>query len=167
MSDPQPPPSVPKWLSRSVVTLLALQVGLLWVQGSLLQRQHRDLQALREDVQALADSLDQDQDQDSWDDSGIEANPARWTRHRGARVARVSDDEGDQAEKDLAQSRQSAQEALAKARDTQEKMSIQANIEKAEAKSRAEAAPWKPWLWGAVAVSVLSLLVRALFRRRG
>jgi hypothetical protein len=182
MSEPHPAPIIPKWLSRSVVTLLALQVGLLWVHGSLLQRQHDDLQALREDVQALADSLDQDQDE--WDSSGIEPNPARWAGHRGRPAARAAylraeesgkapEGEGDQAltelQKDMDQTRKSERDAVAKARDTQEKMSIQANIQKAEDKARAQADTdsWMPWVWGAVAVSVLALLVRAIFRRRG
>jgi ribosomal protein S21 len=176
MSEPHPAPVLPKWLSRSVVTLLALQVGLLWVHGSLLQRQHDDLMALREDVQALADSLDQGQDE--WDSNGIEPNPARWAGHRNHRTARAAylraeEPEGDQAltelKKDMDQTRKSERDAVAKARDTQEKMSIQANIQKAEDKARAQAetASWMPWVWGAAAVSVVSLLVRALFRRRG
>ena len=182
MNEPHPAPLLPKWLSRSVLALLALQVGLLWVHGSLLQRQHDELMALREDVQALADSLDQDQDE--WDSNSIDPHPARWAGHRGHRTARAAylraeetgkaaEGEGDQAltelKKDMDQTRKSERDAVAKARDTQEKMSISANIQKAEDKARAEAVihDWMPWLWGAVAVSVLALLVRALFRRRG
>lgn len=183
MSDSNPPPVVPKWLSRSVVTLLVLQVCLLWVHGSLLQRQHDDIQALREDVQALADSLDQDDDDK--DSNQADPHPARWVRHPhpGRRAVRTGylraaadpapADEGDPALKDLQKDtqrvRQSEQEAVAKARDTQEKMSIEANIQKAEAQSRlqAQADGWKPWVWGAVAVAILALGARALYRRRG
>jgi hypothetical protein len=180
MNEPHPAPVLPKWLSRSVVILLALQVGLLWVHGSLLQRQHDDLMALREDVQALADSLDQNEDE--WDSNGIGPNPARWAGHRGHRTARAAylrteeagkAPEGDQAltelKKDTDQVRQSERDAVAKARDTQEKLSISANIQKAEDKARAEAVThdWMPWVWSAVAATVLALLVRALFRRRG
>jgi hypothetical protein len=170
------------WLSRSIVILLALQVGLLWTHGSLLQRQHDDIQALREDVQALADSLDQDQD--DWDSNEADTRPARWVRHRGGRPVRAAylraeeagkapADEGDPAltdlQKDTGRVRQSEQEALAKARDAQEKLSIEANIRKAEAQARlqAEADGWKRWVWGAAAVGILALGARALYRRRG
>jgi len=179
MSETHPAPVVPKWLSRTVVPLLALQVGLLWTHGSLLQRQHDDIQALREDVQALADSLDQDQD--DWDSNDIGPHPARFARRQGGGMVRTAylraeesgKDEGDQelkdAQKDLANTRQSAQDAVAKARATQEKMSISAAIDKAEAKAKleAEADTWKPWLWVGVAVVAVALLVRAIFRRRG
>ena len=181
MSEPQPDPVIPKWLSRSVVVLLAVQVALLWTHGSLLQRQHDDIQALREDVQALADSLDQDWDGDEAD---AQPHPARWARHPGrhpVRAARVRmeepgkapADEGDPALKDLKKDldtvRQSEQDAIAKARDAQEKLSIQANIEKAEAKATREAAadPWKPWLWVGAAAAAAAVMARSLYRRRG
>jgi hypothetical protein len=177
MSETQPAPVVPKWLSRTVVTLLALQVGLLWTHGSLLQRQHDDIQALREDVQALADSLDQD----DWDSSDIGPHPARFARRQGGGMVRTAylraeeagKDEGDQelkdTQKDLANARQSALDAVAKARATQEKMSISAAIDKAEAKAKlqAEGDTWKPWLWVGVAVVAVALMVRAILRRRG
>jgi hypothetical protein len=180
MSEPQPVPAFPKWLSRSVVILLAVQVALLWTHGSLLQRQHDDIQSLREDVQALADSLDQDWDGDEAD---TQPHPARWARHPGhhpARAARVRmeesgkapADEGDPAlkelKKDLDTVRQSERDALAKARDTQEKLSIQANVDKAEAKAAREAAaaPWQPWLWVGAAAAAAAVLARSLYRRR-
>lgn len=183
MSEPQPVPVIPKWLSRSVVTLLTVQVALLWTHGSLLQRQHDDIQSLREDVQALADSLDQNWD---GDESGAEtqAHPARWAHrpgHHPVRAARLRTqapgkapaDEGDPAlkdlQKDLDSVRQSEQDALAKARDAQEKLSLQANLGKAEAKADREAAaePWKPWLWVAAATAAAATLARSLYRRRG
>jgi hypothetical protein len=182
MSEPNPAPVIPKWLSRTVVALLAVQVALLWTHGSLLQRQHDDIQALREDVQALADSLDQDQD--DWDANPIDPHPARWARRPGRGAVRAAylraeesgkppADEGDESlkdlQKDLANVRQSERDAIAKARQDQEKMSISANIEKAEAKARldAEAEGWKRWVWVAAAAAGLALLVRALYRRRG
>jgi ElaB/YqjD/DUF883 family membrane-anchored ribosome-binding protein len=179
MSDSNTPPVLPKWLSRSVVILLALQVGLLWTHGSLLQRQHDDIQSLREDVQALADSLDQDQDDgDSNEaDSGPQPHAARWIRRKHkARVVRATyaaQDEGDPALKDLNNDqervRQSERDAIAKARDAQEKLSIQANIQKADAKAQreAQAQPWKPWLWVGGAAAAAILLGRSLYRRRG
>ena len=36
-----------------------------------------------------------------------------------------------------------------------------------KARAQAETDSWMPWVWGAAAVSVLALLVRAIFRRRG
>jgi hypothetical protein len=184
MSNPNPAPVIPKWLSRSIVTLLALQVGLLWTHGSLLQRQHDDILALRGDIQALAESLDQDQD--GWDSNQVDPDPhpARWAGHQGRGPVRTAwlrtqesgkapADEGDPALRDLKKEqdtvRQSERDAVAKARDAQEKVSIGANIEKAEAKARleAEGETWKPWLWAGVGVVVVALLVRALYRRRG
>jgi len=177
MSEPRPAPPLPKWLSSCIVALLAVQVGLLWTHGSLLQRQHDDILALREDVQALADSLDQDQDWDS-NEGDPSPHPARWARGRDGRAVRTAfmrtaDEEADpalkEAQKDLAAVKQSQQDAVAKARDTQEKMSIAANIEKADAKAKleAEAEPWLRWMWVGAAVTVAALAVRALYRRRG
>ena len=178
MSDPKPAPVLPAWLSRAVVALLVVQVGLLWTHGSLLQRQHDDILALREDVQALADSLDQDQDWDS-NEADPSPHPARWAEHHGGRKARAvlvrtaTEDEPDpalkEAKKDLDATRKSQQDAIAKARDTQEKMSITANIEKAEAKARleTESESWQRWIWLGAAVAVAGLVVRAVLRRRG
>jgi|GEM_PF-376109 ElaB/YqjD/DUF883 family membrane-anchored ribosome-binding protein len=179
MSEPQPDPVIPKWLSRSVVSLLAVQVALLWTHGSLLQRQHDDIQALREDVQALADSLDQDWDDDQADP---QPHPARWARHHQGRApvrsaylqaqdpAKAPAEEGDPAlKKDLDSVRQSEQDAIAKAHEAQEKLSIQANIDKAEAKAAQEKAAdaWKPWLWVGLSAAAVALLARAVLRRRG
>jgi hypothetical protein len=182
MSPSSPPtPLFSKWSSRSVIALLTLQVGLLWIHGSLIQRQHDDIQALRGDVQALADSLDQDQDDD--DTTGA-ARPVRSPVGRHGRVRRVAfqqapeppraaaepPDPGDSAAaQELEAAKRSAQEAVAKARDTQEKMSIPENIRLADEKARLAAAgkhgpPW-PWI-GAGAAAVLALWVRA-HRRRG
>jgi len=178
MSTPNPAPGIPKWLSRSIVTLLVVQVALLWTYGSLLQRQHDDIQALREDVQDLADSLDQDQDQD-WDSNESEAqpHPARWAghRHRPARAAylQAPSDEADPAlkdlKKDLDSTRQSEQDALAKARDVQEKLSYEENARKAELKARQEAAgkSRSPWLWAGAGAVAAALVLRAFYRRRG
>ena len=179
MSETRPAPVVPKWLSRTVVTLLALQVGLLWTHGSLLQRQHDDLQALREDVQALAESLDQDQDPDDGDAAGARARPARAVpRHRG-RVRRVAfqqaeaprdpaADPSDQtAAQELDAARRSGQEAVAQARDAQEKLSISENARKAEAAAQASAGARRTWLWAGAGAVLLVLAGRALLRRRG
>jgi hypothetical protein len=162
------------------VILLVLQLGLLWTHGSMLQRQHDDLQALREDVQDLADSLDQDQDQQDWDTTGA-ARPARMRpglrAHRpfgGLVRARhqapaADPDSGDRAAaQELDASRRSAQEAVAQARDTQQKLSVPEAFRKAEARSALNAAgAGRRWLWG-LAVALLALTgLRAVLRRRG
>lgn len=177
MSETPPPHPLPKWLSRSIVVLLAVQVGLLWTHGSLLQRQHDDIQALRDDVQALADSLYDEQDQDGWDSSGDpKPHPARASsriRRRAVRAAfRQAPDEGDPALKDLKKDldavRQSEQEALAKARKAQEQLSVQANIQKAETGARQEpqAERWRLWAWAGTGAAAVAVMVRALYRRR-
>ena len=183
--NPGPPaaPHPPKWLGRAVVTLLALQVGLLWTHGSLLQRQHDDLQALREDVQALADTLDQNQDGAGADGTDPDASPVR-NRHlrRGARhrlrrgpaaLVRVQDpakapDADDQGAKDIEASRKSGQEAVAKARTVQGQLSISENIRKADEKAALEheGNRWLPWLAFGGAAGLLGVVARAWLRRR-
>ena len=119
-----------------MVLLLAVQVGLLWTHGSLLQRQHEDIQALREDIQALADSLDQDQDGwDSNDDRPAPGprgprrqagrpGPGRLVRRMEARrqgrlrPGRIGEEQGPGRRPPV------GQEAVAKAREVQEKLSI-------------------------------------------
>ena len=187
MSTPNPAPGIPKWLSRSIVTLLVVQVALLWTYGSLLQRQHDDIQSLREDVQALADSLYDEGDQDGLDSTDPRPHPAGWAGRSGPRPSRralrrtvraaflqaQAADEGDpalrDAKKDLDAVRQSEQEALAKARKVQEQLSVAANIQKAEAKALAEARDesWKLWAWAGAGAAVVAVGARSLYRRRG
>jgi len=195
MSEPTPTPSLPGWLSRTLVVLLVVQVALLWTHGSMLQRQHDDLEALRGDVQALADSLDQDQD--GWDADGgdQDASPVRRAvprpsrvrpgsvrafRRHGLRPGRPAllrvqdpakapaDPEEQQPAKELDASRKSAQEAVAKARQVQGQLSITENIRKADERAALEGAGsrWLPWLAFGGAAAVLALLGRAWFRRR-
>jgi len=179
--DSAPAPTPSRWPGRAVIILLAVQVGLLWTHGSLLQRQHDDILALREDVQALAESMDDSQDPDSWDTTGIQ--PARHpARRHGGRTVRVAfqqkeqpardpdADSGDQAaSKDLAGSKRSALDALAKARDTQEKLSWTENARKADEQARITAATdtTMRWSWIAAGVLVVALVARAILRRRG
>ena len=183
--NPGPPatPPLPTWLGRTVVILLALQVGLLWTHGSLLQRQHDDLQALREDVQALADNLDQNQDGTDADGADPDASPVRnrllrrSARHRPRRGApalvRVQDpakdpDADEQGAKDLESSRRSGQDAVAKARQVQGQLSIAENIRKADEKAalQHEGNRWLPWLAFGGAAGLLGLVARAWLRRR-
>ena len=62
-----------RWI---IPTFLALQLGLLWIQGAQIHRQNLLLQGLREDLQTLADSLDNGQD---WQDDS-KAVPAATRR---------------------------------------------------------------------------------------
>jgi cell wall-associated NlpC family hydrolase len=179
MSEPKATLQIPAWLGGTVITLLTLQLGMLWLQGSLLHRQHGDLQGLREDVQYLSDSLDQNQTaQDDADEPG--PKPARTRKRRAPRqpqAARVrfiqdTDSEADRekaARKDLEDVRKSEREAVAKARDVQEKLSISENIRKADEKARleAEGQRWRPWLWLAGGVAVVAMFLRSWLRRRG
>ena len=176
MSDPKQTVRISPWLGGSVLTLLVLQLGLLWIQGSMVQRQREDILGLREDVQAMAESLDEDQ---QGGDPGQEARPvpARQRlrlRARGkGRVVRATYyqakvDEDEQARKDLEHSRESAKEALVKARDVQKKLSISENIRLVEetAKMNAEGKTMRPWLWAGAGLALFLMIARSL-RRRG
>jgi hypothetical protein len=139
MNDPSSPSNGSIWLSRSVVVLLALQVGLLWTHGSMLQRQHDDIQALREDVQAMAESLD---DQDEWDSSQGDpgASPARArVAHRRWPV-------------------RSAGRRIPIPADLRARAAVQASTGKVEAELAGRAdAPWRPWLWSVPAAGLVLL----------
>ena len=163
------------WLGGSIITLLVLQVGLLWIHGNMLQRQHEAILDLREDVQSLAETLEEDQGEG---DAGVEGAPApahlRLARHGRPRLLRTAylqrDSEDDQgAQKELEHSKQSAQEGVAKARDLQEKLSISANIRKADEKAAvaAEGRKMRPWLWAGAGLAVLAMLARSWMRKRG
>jgi hypothetical protein len=184
--EPKPAPSIPRWLSRTVVTLLAAQLALLWTHGSMLQRQHEDLQSLRDDIQALSESLDQEQD--GWDDgSGQDGNsaadpalvPARRLRHLRARKGRPAllrvQDPGEQpsgsdqqAAKDLADSLKSGKDAVAQARKVQSQLSIEENYRKAEEKAKAEGEfkRWLPWAAFLGAVGAGAMMLRGWLRTR-
>lgn len=183
MSQSNPVPALPRWLSVSIVLLLAAQVGLLWTHGRMLQRQHEDIQALREDVQNLADDLYEDQD--GWDSSEDDPNPRpvralrprphpRAAVRRGGRLAPAAylqaQGEGDEAtRKELDATRQSGKDAVAKARKVQGQLSWEENARKAEEKAKLEGAghSWVTWTWAATGAAVAALAVRALLRRRG
>ncbi len=183
MSQPNPVPALPRWLSVSIVLLLTAQVGLLWVHGSMLQRQHEDIQALRDDVQNLAEDLYEDED--GWDSNDDDPSPrpahAAWTRHhprtasrRGRRAVPAAylqaQGEGDEeTRKELDSTRQSGKDAVAQARKVQGQLSWTENARKAEEKARMEDAghTWVTWLWVATGAAVAALAVRSFLRRRG
>lgn len=163
----------PRWLAWAIVALLSGQMVLLWLQGSLLQRQHGDLQALRQDVQDLADAVEGLQDSF---DPGAPGESLQPSRHRPARrrgaVVRVLLQEGDSDQgvrKELENQRKAEREAVEKARETQEKLSLAENARKAEEKARLQAEGRKvsPLLWIGAAVLFGAVLLRSWLRRRG
>jgi len=189
MSDQRPIVRISPWLGGGVLTLLVLQLGLLWLQGSLVQRQREDILGLREDVQAMAESLEDDP-QGQAESEGrpipvrLRAHVRTHARHRVRLVraawfqAKTDDDdkanggkadELDAARRDLDRSKQSTKEALDKARDVQDKLSITENIRKAEDKAKvmAEGQQLRPWLWAGAGLALLAMIARPLLRRRG
>jgi len=155
----------------AVATLLGLQVGLLWMQGSMLERQRGDLLGLRQDMQELAESLDQFQSSFDQGASSGAVRPSRYrprVRHGAVRV-RLQEQDGDQGvRKEMADQRKSERDAVAKARDTQEKLSIAENYRKAEEKARIEAEThkYRPFIWGGVVLALLAMFLRSWLRNR-
>lgn len=173
MSEAKQTLRVSPWLGGTVLTLLVLQMGLLWIQGTMLQRQHEDLLGLREDVQAMAETLDQEPG--AGDAEGGAPSPARWRVRRQRRGPvraawlQSEPDEDQRARKELEASKQSSREAVAKARDTQEKLSITEAIRRADDQAKVDAAAHKarPWLWAGAGLALLAMVIRAVLRRRG
>lgn len=157
-------------LRWTIPTLLALQLGLLWIQGAQLHRQNQVLEGLREDIQALAESIDEDQSSTSSEEDGaavpakFQANPAP-----GKKVAVLGvEEEQDPAAKELQASRDSAQKAVKEAREAQSKVSFEENARKVGEARKVQAATssWQIWIWGALALVVLALVARSVIRRR-
>lgn len=157
-----------RWI---IPLFLALQLGLLWIQGAQLHRQNQVLEALRDDIQALTDAMDSSQGPASYD-WGAGAVPA----HRGVPTAAPkkmavlgAEEEQDAASKELQASRDSAQKAVKEARETQSKLSLQENARKVEEARQVQAATrsWQGWALGALGLVVLALLTRAVLQRRG
>lgn len=172
MTDPSQPPRFPSWLAPAVIVMLGMQLTLSWLQGGLLHRQHEDLLALREDVQILTDTLEQG----LWDEGYAEEGmaPARHRPVRRSRLLRASaiqdaTPEEELAQKDLENTRASAKKAVSDAREVRSKLSIEENIRKAEEKAKVESAEstWMRWLWAALGVGLVAMVVRAWLRRRG
>jgi len=172
MTNQPTPKTQPSWLLGAVVTLLLLQVGLLWMQGSMLERQHGTLMGLRQDMQDLTESLDNFQgnfDQGA-SDGTLRPSSRRVHPRRGLQRVRLQDQEGgDQGvRKEMADQRKSEREAIDKARETQSKLSLAENYRKAEEKKRIEAEQnkWRPFLWGGAVVALLALVLRSWLRNR-
>lgn len=185
--------------SRSPITLLlagllAANLGLLWVQGAQLNRQHDTLRQLHTDIEDLTDALDAYTNGDGGDDgSSQDGSGAMWAPavrrapgHRGnllrARFQESSSqapvsssppaeqDPMDQGRKDQEDANKSARDAIAKAREDQEKLSISENYRKGQEERKVDAAQhaWARWATAAVAFLFLAFLVRAwIIRRNG
>ncbi len=172
MSDPSPRPSVPTWLVGAMTVILAAQVGLLWMQGVMLERQHGDLKELRQDVQDLSDSFEQFQS--AFDQGGQDgfAQPSRRVQrpHRpGLQRVRFQEGESDTGvRKEMEDQRKNEREAIEKARDAREKLSIEENARKAEEKAKVEAAKktYTPFIWAGVILGLVAMFVRSWLRNR-
>jgi cobalamin biosynthesis Mg chelatase CobN len=158
-------------LRWTIPTFLALQLGLLWIQGAQLHRQNQVLQGLREDIQVLTETMESSQSSASNDEDGG-AVPARLL-HRAEAPRKVAvlgvEEEQEAAAKDLKASRDSAQKAIKEAREVQSKLSIEDNIRKADEAKKVQAATssWQRWVWAAIGLVVLALVVRSVLQRRG
>jgi predicted MPP superfamily phosphohydrolase len=156
-------------LRWTIPTFLALQLGLLWIQGAQLHRQNQVLQGLREDIQALTDSIDEGQSTSNEEEGA--AVPAR-LQSLPAPKQKVAvlgvEEEQDTASRDLQASRDSAKKALKEAREAQSKLSIEENARKAEEARKVQAAThsWQIWFWATLAFVALALIARSIIRRR-
>ena len=161
-------------MSWSIPLLLALQLGMLWIQGAQLHRQNQLLRALRSDVQDLADSLDNGPDQaDPQDGSDVLPLHRLHTQPHLQRVALHTfqtdpDAASKEAEKELEASRDSARKAVKEAREDQSKLSFADNARKAEEAQKLQGATnaWHRWSLAALGVLCLAWLIRAWLRRR-
>jgi len=161
------PKAYPAWFMGGVLILLALLVGLTWLNGAMLNRQHHELAALREDIQFLTESLEQSLPEGELDYGALP--PSRPDHARHFQRVQQRDDDADRAVKDVEESRRSAAKAVRDARETQQKLSIEENARLAEEASRRKAAErsWRPWFFGALAIAFLALAIRSWARRRG
>lgn len=185
-------------LKRSPITLLlggllAANLGLLWVQGAQLNRQHDTLRQIHSDLADLTDALDAyansggDGQGDPQDDgSSTWAPAAAHPRHRASNrpLVRASyqepapsssnppaeQDGMDQGRKDMEDANKSARDAVAKAREDQEKLSISENYRKGQEERKVQEAQyaWTRWVWAALAFLILAFGVRAwIIKRNG
>lgn len=172
MNEPSPRSPFPRWLGGALLALLGCQTALLWMQGSLLERQHGELAALRRDIQDLAESFDAFAGGNDGGSEGSLSPSRRAVGPRRSPLLRVRLQEGEKPEgiaKELADQRKAEKEAVAKARDMREKLSIEENARKADEKARQEAEKHKlrPLVWIGVAVAMGALFLRSWLRNRG
>ncbi|MFZ1377314.1 MAG: hypothetical protein WAS25_12045 [Geothrix sp.] len=156
-----------RWL---IPTFLALQLGLLWIQGAQLHRQNQVLVGLREDIQALTESIEGSQSPAAFQEEG-EAVPASFgppaTPPRQVAVL-GAEEEQESVAKELKATRDSADKAVKDAREAQSKLSLEENSRKAEEARKVQAATssWLTWVWVAVGLVALALVGRSVIRRR-
>jgi uncharacterized membrane protein len=156
-------------LRWTIPTLMALQLGLLWLQGAQLHRQNQVLEGLREDIQALAESIDNSQSETSSDADGAVPASFRADPEPATKVALLGvEEEQDPAAKELQATRESAQKAVKEAREARSKISFEENARKVEEARKVQKATtsWQVWTWGATALVLLALVARAVIRRR-
>lgn len=156
-----------RWI---IPTFLALQLGLLWIQGAQLHRQNQVLQGLREDIQALTESIENGQSTADFQDEA-EAVPASFGPPAAPtkRMAVLgAEEEQESAAKEIKASRDSAEKAVKEAREAQSKLSIEENARKVEEARKVQAATrtWQGWAWGAAGLVALALVARSVIRRR-
>ncbi len=172
MSGPQQSRTFPGWLAPAVVVLLGLQVVLLYVQGAQLHQQRGELRALREEVQGLTEAMDEamSTEESSYRPSSHLRTTSRHkvSKHRTFQRV-ILEEDPEPVTKELEASRKESQKAVEKARDTQEKLSIEANAQKAEAKAKVEAEKhkWGRYVGLGFGIALLALVVRSFLRRNG
>lgn len=174
--------------------LLAANLGLLWVQGAQLNRQHDTLRQIHSDIADLTDALDayanggDDGSGDPQDNGGAVWAPA--ARHHGRHHATLiraryqepqsssaqpanppaEQDQMDQGRKDIEDANKSARDAVAKAREDQQKLSIEENYRKGQEERKVQEAQyaWTRWVWAALAFLIVAFAVRAwIIKRNG
>ena len=162
------PRSSLRWI---IPTFMALQLGLLWLQGVQLHRQNQALQGLREDIRVLTETLESSLGPAPGEEEAM-AVPASFFQSPPPRQQAAvlgAQEEQEAASKDLQASRESAQKAVKDAREAQSKVSVAENARKAEEAKKVQSATdsWSTWSLAAVGLVALALVVRALLRRRG
>jgi len=157
-------------LRWTIPAFLALQLGLLWLQGAQLHRQNQVLQGLREDIQSLTESLENSQGAASSDEEAAAVPANFWNEPVPQKKVAVlgAEEEQESAAKELKASKDSAQKAVKDAREAQSKLSFEENARKVDEARKVQAATssWVLWGWGAIALLVLTLVARSVIRRR-
>ncbi len=156
-------------LRWTIPTFLALQLGLLWIQGAQPHRQNQVLQGLREDIQALTETLENGQGPATFEDEG-EAVPASLgpPAPPPKRVAVLGvEEEQESAARELKASRESAEKAVKEAHEAQAKLSIAENARKVEEARKVQAATrsWQNWVWLGLGLVAAALVARSVIRR--
>jgi lipoate-protein ligase A len=145
--------------------MLGIQLALLWAQGALLNRQQAELAAMRLEIRRLTIAVDAALLPN--EAPGAPAFPASSRSSRPwAAKAMFSEDGG--AGREMEKSKESAREAVKKARDAQEKISISENARKAEEKASAEQEKkkWTRWLGAALLLAAIAFAGNAWRNRK-